>query len=139
MPSALPAMVRCQFIAKNWIEAPFHEMDGAGKLSRASIVNTLSGEIEGEGTLEYLLAYPITAGRDIAFIGYERIVGQIGSHKGSLVLEHEGTFSPESGVNGRLAIVLGSGVGDFSGIAGAGSIAAKAGEHGGEYALTLDR
>jgi hypothetical protein len=112
-------------------------MDGTGKLSRASITNKLSGGIEGEGTLEYLLSYPNLDGNDVPFIGYERVVGQIETFAGSFVLKHDGVFSPTSGVKGKLEIVPGSGTGDFVGIDGNGAITAKAGEHGGEYAITL--
>ncbi len=129
--------VKCLFIAKNWSENPFSELSGAGKLSHASITNSLSGEIEGEGSLAYLLAYPNQEGNDVPFIGYERIVGRIGTQNGSFIVKHEGTFSPVAGVNGVLQIVSGSGSGDFAGIAGNGTITAKAGEHGGQYTLTL--
>lgn len=129
--------VKCLFIAKNWSENPFHELSGSGKLSHASITNALSGEVEGEGSLAYLLAYPHQEGNDVAFIGYERIVARIGTRNGSFVVKHEGVFSPASGVNGVLQIVPGSGAGDFAGVAGNGTITANTGEHGGQYTLTL--
>jgi hypothetical protein len=134
----LPQKIVCQFSVNSWSETPFHEMPEAGKLSRASIVNTLSGELTGLGTLEYLLAYPVTPGADVQFSGYERIVGQVGTLQGSFIIKHEGIFSPATGVGGSLHIVGGSGTGDFSGIRGQGEIIAKAGEHGGSYALTIE-
>jgi hypothetical protein len=134
----LPKKIVCQFIANSWSETPFHEIPEAGKLSRASIVNTLSGELTGLGTLEYLLVYPATPGADVQFSGYERIVATLGTLQGSFVIKHEGIFSPATGVSGNLHIVAGSGTGDFSGIRGQGEIIAKAGEHGGSYALNLD-
>ena len=83
----------------NW---PLTNATGAGKLSRASIVNTLQGDIEGEGVLEYLLSYPSEAGAAVEFIGYERLVGSVQGRVGSVVLEHRGTFSPVDGVRGTL-------------------------------------
>lgn len=135
----LPKKIKCEFIAKSWDESPFHEMKNAGKLSRASIINTISGEMTAEGILEYLLAYPITNGVEIPFFGYERIIGTIGSLHGSFVIKHNGIFSPTLGVSGTLDIVIGSGTDDFSGIRGKGSISAKPGEHGGEYFLEIER
>lgn len=135
----LPPILKCQFIAKSWTESPIHEMKNAGKLSRASIVNTISGDIAAEGILEYLLAYPQTQGAEVPFTGYERIIGTIGSLHGSFVIKHNGIFSPTAGVSGSLEVVRGSGTDDFSGINGKGSITAKAGEHGGEYILELER
>ncbi|QZA78596.1 DUF3224 domain-containing protein [Deefgea tanakiae] len=133
---SLSSQIKCNFIAQNWAEIPFHEMEGAGKLSRASITNTLSGDFVGEGILEYLLSYPNAAG-DVTFIGYERIVGAVGELKGTFTVEHHGLFSPTMGVSGALTIVAGSGTGDFSGITGNGQITAIAGEHGGIYTLNL--
>jgi hypothetical protein len=135
----LPQTIKCQFIAKSWTESPFHEMESAGKLSRANIVNTISGELVAEGVLEYLLAYPNIQGVEVHFIGYERIIGTIGSLNGSFVIKHNGTFSPTAGVSGTIEIVSDSGTNDFSGIRGKGKITAKAGEHGGEYFLELER
>ncbi|MDC8756092.1 DUF3224 domain-containing protein [Janthinobacterium fluminis] len=139
MPFDFPLTLSTNFVAASWAETPFHEMADAGKLSRATIVNTLSGGIEGEGTLEYLLAYPAVPGADVAFVGYERIVSAAAGREGSFTMKHEGCFSPLFGVSGALNIVAGSGTGVFAGLGGSGVIKAKAGEHGGEYCLTLDK
>lgn len=134
----LPERIHCQFVAKNWTETPFHEMEHAGKLSRASIVNAISGELVADGVLEYLLAYPKTQGTEVPFIGYERITGTIGSLNGSFVIKHNGVFSPTTGVSGTIEIVNNSGTNDFSGVRGKGKIFAKAGEHGGEYFIEFE-
>lgn len=136
-PSITALNIRCAFRAKSWSETPFHEMAGAGKLSRASIENILSGELEGNGVLEYLLAYPNTEGLDVRFTGYERIVGKTGGLEGSFSVKHDGVFSPSSGVAGTLEIVPHSGTGDFAGVKGGGTISARKGEHGGEYQLAV--
>ncbi|AMC33880.1 DUF3224 domain-containing protein [Janthinobacterium sp. B9-8] len=134
----LPKTIQCQFIAKSWAESPFHEMENAGALSRANIINTISGELVAEGILEYLLAYPNTQGTEVPFIGYERIIGSIGSLNGSFIIKHNGIFSPTAGVSGNIEIVSGSGTNDFSSIRGKGKITAQTGEHGGEYFLELE-
>ncbi len=139
MSAPFPKSIKCKFIAKNWSESPFHEMTGVGNLSHANIINALSGDMEADGTLAYLLSYPNIEGGDEPFIGYERIVGRIGSCEGSFVIKHDGTFSPTSGVNGKLEIVPDSGTQGFAGVGGRGFITAKAGEHGGEYTLTLEK
>ena len=124
-----------QFMTTSWTETPFHELPGAGKLSRASVTNALSGGLQGEGVLEYLLAYPAAEGGEVAFVGYERVSGQSEGRCGSFVLRHEGVFSRTDGVHGTLQIVPGSGAGDFAGMNGAGTISARAGEHGGVYVI----
>ncbi|OHX13550.1 hypothetical protein BI347_08495 [Chromobacterium sphagni] len=137
MAKHLPVTLACRFTASQWTEQLLQQTDGAGELKRASIVNALSGSLEGEGWLEYQLLYPQAAGGDVPFIGYERVVARWGERRGSLVLKHDGIYSPEHGVSGTLTVVLGSGSGDFAGLAGDGRIVARAGEHGGEYLLTL--
>lgn len=132
-----PSLLVCQFQARQWNELAFDERTGTGKLSRASIVNTLQGDFEGEGVLEYLLSYPSEAGAAVEFIGYERLVGNVQGRAGSMVVEHRGTFSPVDGVHGTLVVRPGSGTGAWVGLSGAGTIRAKAGEHGGEYRLQV--
>jgi hypothetical protein len=138
MPAVVPSQIAVQFVASSWAEVAFHELAGAGKLSRASITIRLSGELEGEGVLDYLLSYPVTKGAPVTFVGYERIVGRIGALQGSFVLLHDGVFPKNAGVTGRLDVVPSRGTGAFADLHGVGEISAKVGEHGGVYALTLD-
>src|SRR5437764_8907941 len=100
------------FEGKNWDEKPFSEIDGGPKLAHVSVTNVYHGDIEGEGTLEYLMVYH-TAG-PVDFVGYERIVGRIGDRAGSFVLQHTGTY--ENGTaKADYAVALGSGTGDLAG------------------------
>src|SRR4051794_14834225 len=82
------------FEGKSWDEHPFSEIEGGPKLTKASVVNLYHGDIEGEGTLEYLMVYH-TAG-PVDFVGFERIVGRIGERTGSFVLRHTGTYADGS-------------------------------------------
>ena len=127
--------ITLQFMATSWAETPFHELPGASKLSRASVTNALSGGLQGEGVLQYLLAYPPAENGEVAFVGYERVSGESGARRGSFVLRHEGVFSKTDGVRGTLQIVPGSAAGVFAGMSGAGMISARAGEHGGVYVI----
>jgi hypothetical protein len=131
--------VAAQFRAESWQESVYSEMAQSGKLSRAAIINIISGEIEGRGELEYLLAYPGGNNGAVRFTGIERIVGRMGVEAGSLVLRHEGLFSPDKGVDGSLEILPEYGSGDFVALCGRGTISAKPGEHGGEYILHIER
>lgn len=130
--------VTAQFRAESWQEAAYSEVEQTGKLSRAAIINVISGGIEGQGVLKYLLAYPGRSNDAVRFTGIERIVGRIGAAEGSLVLRHEGIFSPDKGVEGSLEILPGCGSGDFAGYCGRGTISAKPCEHGGEYILLIE-
>ena len=46
-----------RFEIKAWDENPYNEMEGAPKLNRASVTQSYSGDIEGEGRVEYLMVY----------------------------------------------------------------------------------
>jgi hypothetical protein len=120
------------FEVKSWDEKPYDEMEGGPKLTRASITKSFTGDIEGEGTLEYLMMY-----RDdgtASFIGLERVVGRVGDRAGSFVLEHTGT-SDGSTATASWSVVPGSGTGDLRGLRGEGGFASG---HAESYPMTLD-
>ena len=108
------------FEIKSWKENPFHELEGAPKLVRASVSKAYHGEIEGEGTLEYLMIY--NADGTATYVGYECVVGKIGARSGSFVLEDKGVF--EGGVaKSTLTVMPNSGAGELRGLKGEGSYA----------------
>ncbi|HEY3054992.1 MAG TPA: DUF3224 domain-containing protein [Thermoanaerobaculia bacterium] len=118
------------FEVKSWNEVAYDE-EGP-KLTRASVIKELRGEIEGLGKAEYLMMYRNDG--SASFVGLERIVGRIGTRKGSFVLQHIGTFA------GGLAketwvVVPGSGTGDLEGLRGEGGYESA---HAGQYRITLD-
>lgn len=119
-------------VVRTWTEQPYHELEGGRKLARASVVNEYDGEIEGTGTLEYLLHYDTpTSSR---FIGYERVVGRLGGRSGSFVLHHQGTWDGST-AHGRWSVVPGSGTGELAGLSGTGGFVAKHGEARTPYTL----
>jgi hypothetical protein len=123
---------RATFEVKNWDEKPYDEMPDGPKLTRASITKSFQGDIEGEGTLEYLMIYRDDGTAN--FVGLERIVGRIGDRSGSFVLQHSGTF--EGGTaEATWFVVPGSGTGDLHGLRGEGGFASG---HADSYSITLD-
>lgn len=114
--------ITCTFSIKQWDEAPYSESENGPKLIRASVQQTYSGAIEGEGTLEYLIT---TFDENFSsFIGSERVTGKLDGRPGSFVLNHKGTH--ENGVaRSSFQIVEGSGTGKLSGIRGEGSFEAS--------------
>ena len=116
----------------SWDEKTYNEIEGAPKLTRASVTKSYQGDIEGEGKVEYLMMYR-TAG-SASFMGLERVTGSVGGRSGSFVLQHTGTF--EDGVaKVTLSVVPGSGTGDLRGIKGEGGFSVG---HQPPYAMTLD-
>ena len=120
------------FQVKSWDEKPYNEIDNGPKLTRVSVTKSFSGDIEGEGTLEYLMIH-----RDdgsASFVGLERVVGRVGDRSGSFVLQHLGTYE-EGTAKATFCVVPGSGTADLRGLRGEGSFASAHAEH---YPITLD-
>ena len=119
-----------RFEITSWNESAYDE-EGP-KLTRASVMKTFHGGIEGASTLEYLMMYRNDG--TATFVGLERVVGKIGKRRGSFVLQHSGTFA--GGVaSATWTVIPGSGTGDFKGLRGEGGFASG---HAQQYAMTLD-
>jgi hypothetical protein len=120
------------FTIKSWDEKPYSEGQDLPKMTRAAVTKTFTGDIAGEGQLEYLMMYR----RDgsAMFVGLERIVGQVAGKAGSFVLQRTGVF--ENGVAKESYFVIpGSGTGALQDLRGEGTSAIG---HGTEHPLTLN-
>jgi hypothetical protein len=106
---------RGTFEITHWDEKPFGEMEGASKLTRASVTKVYKGDLEGEGMLEYLMAYGYDG--SASFVGIERFVGRIGDKRGNFAFQHAGTF--RDGVARSIwSVVPASGAGNLKGLRG---------------------
>jgi hypothetical protein len=122
---------KAQFAIKSWDEKPYSEGPGLPRLTRASVTKTFTGDIEGEGRVEYLMMY----GSDgsATFVGLERFVGRIGGKAGTFVLQRTGVF--ESGeARESYSVIPGSGTGELGGLQGDGTSAVG---HGTEHPFRL--
>ena len=120
-----------RFAITNWDEKPYSEEQGRPKLTRATVTKTYTGDIEGEGRVEYLMMY--RGDGSATFVGLERVVGRVGGKSGSFVLQRTGVY--ESGLAKESYIVIpGSGTDDLRALAGNGSSAVG---HGMEHPFTL--
>ena len=123
---------QAEFKIANWNETEFSEAGEGGKLTRASVVKSYTGEIEGEGILEYLMTYHSDGSAD--FYGLERVSGRIGNRSGSFILQHGGRL--EGGeMKQKSVIVAGSGTGELAGLQGESTLSAG---HQQAYRFTLD-
>jgi hypothetical protein len=123
---------RATFKIKSWDEKPYLEPQSGGKLCRASVIRSLAGDVEGEGAIEYLLAYG--ADGSCTFVGMEHVIGRVGDRSGSFVLQHGGKI--EIGVvQTHWSVVAGSGTGGLRGLRGQGGFASG---HQESYPMTLD-
>ncbi len=120
------------FQIKSWDEKPISEPEGTPKLTRATVTKSFSGDIEGEGSLEYLMMY--RGDGSASFVGLERVIGRVAGRSGSFVLQHTGTF--EGGTaKATWVVVPGSATGDLRGLRGEGGFDSP---HAERYSMTLD-
>ena len=121
-----------RFAIKSWDEKPYSEGHNLPKLTRATVIKTFTGDIEGDGQVEYLMMYRTDG--SATFVGLERITGRIGGKSGTFVLQRTGAF--ENGqAKESYSVIPGSGTGDLVGVQGKGNSAVG---HGSEHPFTLD-
>ena len=120
-----------RFAIKSWDEKPYSEAPDQPRLTRASVTKTYTGDIEGDGQVEYLMMY--RSDGSASFVGLERVVGQISGKTGTFVLQRTGIF--ESGqAKESYSVIASSATGDLQGLVGGGSSAVG---HGMEHPFTL--
>lgn len=121
-----------RFAIKSWDEKPYSEGQDLPRLTRASVMKTFTGDIEGEGQVEYLMMYRGDA--SATFVGLERVVGRIGGKSGTFVLQRIGVF--ENGqAKESYSVIPGSATGELQGLRGDGSTAVG---HGMEHPFSLN-
>ena len=120
----MPTQGKGTYEVTGWDEEPYEEKPGEPKLTKAHINSTFSGDIEGDGSAEYLMAYPSET--FASFVGLHRVSGRVAGRQGSFVLQAAGTF--ENGVaKASWFVVPGSGTGELSGLQGSGGYVARSG------------
>lgn len=120
-----------RFAIKSWDEKAYGEGQDVPKLTRASVTKTFTGDIEGEGRVEYLMMY--RSDGSATFVGLERIVGRIGAKTGTFVLQRTGVFE-DGQAKESYSVVPGSATGQLRGLRGDGRSAVG---HGTEHPFTL--
>jgi hypothetical protein len=118
-----------------WDEAPYATLESGGKLTKASVTGTFSGELAGQATVEWLMAY---ADDDHAtFVGVQRLVGELGGRSGEFTVTMTGSY--EGGeARATWTVVPGTGSGELAGITGDGQfVAASGGEASGTLTYAL--
>ncbi len=128
----MKSVANARFTINNWDEKPYSEGQDLPKMTRAAVTKTFTGDIAGEGHVEYLMMY--RSDGSATFVGLERITGQVAGKAGSFVLQRAGVF--ESGMaKESYSVVPGSGTGELRSLRGEGTSAVG---HGMEHPLTLN-
>jgi hypothetical protein len=113
---------KATFQVTGWEEKPYVDKKGSAKLTQAHVTNTFSGDIEGEGAAEYLMAYP--SDDSATFVGLQRVDGSVKGRKGTFVLQASGTFA-KGLAKAEWSVVPDSGTGELEGLTGKGGYESK--------------
>jgi hypothetical protein len=128
----MKSVANSRFAIRSWDEKPYGEGQDLPRLTRATVTKTFTGDVAGEGHVEYLMMY--RGDGSATFVGLERVVGHVAGKSGSFVLQRTGEF--ENGVaKESYFVVPGSGTGELRGLRGEGASAVG---HGAEHPLTLN-
>jgi hypothetical protein len=94
-------------------------------LTRIHVEESFTGDITGEGVVEFLQA--ARADGTASFVGIERVAGTVGGRTGTFLLQDAGTVQNNI-VSGDWFVIPGSGTGQLAGLRGEGGFRANLGE-----------
>jgi hypothetical protein len=109
---------------KQWDEKPYQELADGMKLSKATVRQGYTGDIEGEGLCEYLMTY--SSDQRASYVGMQLISGTLGGKQGSFVLQLNGEYDGNE-ARGTWFVVPGSATGALKKLRGQGSFHAPQG------------
>lgn len=122
------------FSVTGWDEAPYATLESGGKLTKASVTGTFSGDLAGDATIEYLMAY--ADDEHATFVGVQRLVGSVAGSTGELAVTMTGSY--EGGVaRATWTVVPDTGSGQLAGITGHGEFVAGSDEASGSLTYAL--
>jgi hypothetical protein len=110
-----------RFTIRSWDEKPYSEGKDLPKMTRATVVKAFTGEIDGEGHVDYLMVYRPDG--TATFVGLERFTGRIAGRNGSFVLQRTGVFE-DGQAKESYSVVIGSGTGELRSLRGEGTSSA---------------
>src|SRR3954467_3261657 len=82
-----------KFKYTSWDENAYEELESGRRLTRASVVLDVAGDLEGEGSAEWLMCY--RPDKTATFTGLQTLRGRLGDRQGSFVGQSDGTFDGE--------------------------------------------
>ena len=94
-------------------------------LTRIHVEESFSGDITGDGVVEFLQA--ARPDGSASFAGIERVTGTVAERTGTFLLQQAGTLQ-DNVVSGDWFVIPGSGTGQLAGLRGTGGFRASLGE-----------
>ena len=122
-----PKRATGQTVVKTYKPTTFDEAAEGPALLDVQVVETFTGDIDGEGTARVIQA----AGKDgtATFTGLERVRGLIAGRKGTFLLKVSGTVVGKE-MRAEWSVVPGAGTGELTRLRGDGGFKAQLGQHG---------
>jgi len=125
------ATINGKFQVASWEESAYEEREGR-RLTRALVTQQFEGDIAGEGSAQWLMAYqPNGTAR---FVGLQLVDGEVAGRRGTFVLETVGEFDGTV-ARWEAGVVSGSSTGELTELTGRGRFVAP---HGSEASYELD-
>ena len=123
-----------------WDEKMYEQPTPPTKLTKASVKFDYSGQMQGQGLVEYIMFYASYDDRDphkasAEYVGLINFKGTLDGKAGTFVMEDRGTFSAGS-AESTLRILPGSGTDQLAGISGGGT--SKATQSASECELNVE-
>lgn len=111
-----------------WDESDISELPGSMKITNANVKYSISGEIEGEAVMQYLMFYSYFDKKDqhnssARYVGLMQFTGQLSGKQGTIVLQDNGSFK-SGAVHSNIEIMENSGTSDLKNIKGSGKYTA---------------
>jgi hypothetical protein len=109
---------------ESWDERTYAELPGGGKLTKATVAQKLTGELDGRSVTEFVMCYRPDG--TASYLGQSHIEGTLSGRTGGFVLHGSGVF--EGGAaRWTSTVVPGSGTGELRGLGGTTVADASAG------------
>ena len=105
--------------------AAYDEPDEGPALARIHVEESFSGDISGDGVVEFLQA--ARSDGSASFVGIERVTGTVAGRNGTFLLQDAGTVQ-DNIVSGDWFVIPESGTGKLAGLRGTGGFRANLGE-----------
>ena len=123
--------ISARFDVITWEESALDDSHDLPKIAWATWTSVYWGEMQGESTTQWLVAYAEDGSTH--YVGLERFRGAAAGRDGSMVIQHVGTYA-DSTVKGSLTVVVGSGTDGLASASGEGTFFAH---RGGSVRLSL--
>jgi Protein of unknown function (DUF3224) len=107
-----------------WDEDTYAELGGGRKLTQAEVRQKFTGDLEGEGSVRWQMAYRPDGTAD--WIGMQQVTGTLAGRNGIFLLQSVGTFDGSKAA-GDWRVLAGSGTDGLEGISGRGTMEAPMG------------